>query len=738
MPTAQGGPIGIQPWKRYLFNAIRDRSGCVRALLLFWTLTFQVFESHVQAGGGPQNVLVVVNSRSWASCTIANYFCALRDVPAGHVVYLDWQDSVDQTDIQKFRDKILGPVIQSIEQRHLAAQIDYIVYSSDLPYAISYKQELKNKQDRWPTASITGLTYLTPLVMAKREDFSAHNVNWYMRPWLMLRSDSQQPLPESRGFCTTYGWTADRKQVNKTGRHYILSTMLGFTSGRGNSVSEVIRGLRKSAGADGTFPPGTIYFAQNNDVRSVVRQHAFEPVARELRSLGIKSQIVQRIVPHGKSDIQGLTTGQAELNWTQSNNRILPGAICENFTSFGAVLAEHGTQTPLSVFIRAGAAGTCGTVAEPMAILNKFPHPMLHVHYARGCSLAEAFYQSVHGPYQLLIVGDPLCRPWAKIPKIGVKGLQAGQTVNGTLQITPTVLSPRDFQPRYFEIYLQGQKLAVVQPEESWDLDTTKLADGYLELRVVAVDSAAIQTQGYLTLPFTIDNNNNNQLEFSIRPKDSVSWNEKLTVTAACPGSSEIVIFQHRRVLAKIEGDQGQAEIDPRLLGMGQVTLSCIATGSKDTTTYVAAKPVRVHVAPPRPFAAKSAPTRNMVPGLLLRRSDGSKQIVKKTNQASWPSEKGIGPRQPYTLQGYFQVPTEDVYQFQLAVNGQAQLWIDGKQVFEKESPAYHFNYIPVAFREGWHQVQLRGTSPYAPRVHFAFGGPGTQTVGADRFRCRP
>ena len=179
MATAQGRQIGFEPWSRYSFNTIQERSGCIRTLLLFWALTFQVFESHVQAGGGPQNVLVVVNSRSWSSCTIANYFCALRDVPEGHVVYLDWQENVDQTAIQKFRDKILGPILQAIEQRHLGGQIDYIVYSSDLPYAISYKQEQKNTQTRWPTASLTGLTYLAPLVMAKREEFSSQNVNWY-------------------------------------------------------------------------------------------------------------------------------------------------------------------------------------------------------------------------------------------------------------------------------------------------------------------------------------------------------------------------------------------------------------------------------------------------------------------------------------------------------------------------------------------------------------------------------
>ena len=145
MPTASSSPIRCQSGVCYAGNATPARYLTMRTLLVVWVLAFCAFESRAYAGGGPQNVLVVVNSRSWSSCTIANYFCALRDVPAGHVVYLDWQDHVDQTDIQKFRDKILGPILQSIEQRHLAGQIDYIVYSSDLPYAISYKQELKKK-----------------------------------------------------------------------------------------------------------------------------------------------------------------------------------------------------------------------------------------------------------------------------------------------------------------------------------------------------------------------------------------------------------------------------------------------------------------------------------------------------------------------------------------------------------------------------------------------------------------
>ena len=68
------------------------------------------------AGGGPENVFLVVNSASWASQAVANQYIHLRHIPADNVVYLDWDGGFEATDIATFRQQILGPVLQTLER----------------------------------------------------------------------------------------------------------------------------------------------------------------------------------------------------------------------------------------------------------------------------------------------------------------------------------------------------------------------------------------------------------------------------------------------------------------------------------------------------------------------------------------------------------------------------------------------------------------------------------------------
>ena len=119
--------------------------------------------------------------------------------------------------------------------------------------------------------------------------------------------------------------------------------MLGVTAGRGNSLGEILSYLRRSALADGTHPKGTIYYVQNDDIRSKVRHGLFPEAVRELKKLGVAAEILRGTVPLNKSDVQGVMMGTASFDWKASGSTILPGAICEHFTS---CRRHHDSQTP--------------------------------------------------------------------------------------------------------------------------------------------------------------------------------------------------------------------------------------------------------------------------------------------------------------------------------------------------------------------------------------------------------
>jgi hypothetical protein len=382
--------------------------------------------------------------------------------------------------------------------------------------------------------------------------------------------------------------------------------MLAVTAGRGNTVDEVLAYLRRSIEADATHPPGTIYFVKNRNIRSLVRQRAYPAVVDELEALGVAAEILVGTMPEDKADVQGVMMGTAKFDWKRSGSSIRPGAICDHLTSFGGVMRRDASQTSLAEFLRFGAAGSSGTVTEPYAIQEKFPFAMIQVHYARGCSLAEAFYQSVYGPYQLLIVGDPLCRPWARVPKVVLTNLEAGQEVSGTVKLRPRVdeLPPEDegsaeneagpgLKPiERFRIFIDGKLRAECAPGGTVTLDTTQLVDGYHEIRAAAIRSGLIQSQGHVIVGVKTANHGH-RIEASCRPAATAGYEEKVVVSAKAAGAKRIVVLHNARLLGSIAGKEGELKLDASKLGAGPVELRVIAL------TEAEGKPAPLAVAEP-------------------------------------------------------------------------------------------------------------------------------------------
>jgi hypothetical protein len=694
-----------------------------------------VFASNAEmkAGGGPENVFLVVNQRSWASLTVANHYIRLRQIPPSNVLYLDWAGSSETSDILSFREQILRPVLAAIQRRQLGDHIDYVIYSSDFPYTIDAGRELgglKLPNLFTPTGSITGMTYFWSSVMSHRPDFLKLDANRYVRP--VERTAADREHPNTHGFHSWYGWGTDGALLEAGGEHYLLSTMLAVTSGRGNSVSEVIAYLERSVVADGSRLPGTIYYMQNSDVRSTTRADDVPAAIESLKDLGVRAVSLAGDVPRNKIDVQGAMLGSEGFSWKDSGSNILSGAICENLTSFGGALHYGAPQTPLTDFLRYGAAGSSGTVVEPYAIQAKFPLPQIQVHYARGCSLAEAFYQSVACPYQLLIVGDPLCRPWATIPQVALSGIAPNVKVQGSIQVAPAVRSASESPVDRLDWYLDGMRLAMSEPDDTITLETKRLADGAHELRAVGVENSPIESQGNLVVPFTAENRQH-WIELSSEPPGRARWGEPLKLSVDAPGALGSVVTQGTRTLGKILGPSGALSIDPQVLGSGPVELRAVAIGAQGMLSNVASSPLALNVEP-----GSALPGRELSPGDVLRPGfelevEGQPPaIIERMAGESWLVQRGVKAGQSFKLQGVYTVVEDAVYQLQVRHFGSLVMEFDDTVVYDVRDDRGEQHYIPVVLGTGHHRLKVHGSMGSVVVLDLRIGNRGLPQIGGE------
>jgi uncharacterized protein (TIGR03790 family) len=731
-----------------------------------------------RAGGGPENVAVVINADSWASLAVANEYVALRRIPECNVIYLSELPGNLSIDVQQFRELILKPVLQTLDKRGLTGQIDCIAYSADLPYSVQVQGDLGEHRLHGvstPDASINGLTYLYPLVLTKDSPgYLSLTANRYFRhvagaPEHRARAtDSRQRADQAkkseaatletqppRAFHGETGWSSAGEPASPSeGRRYLLSTMLAMTSGRGNSVREAIDGLRRSAVADGVRPKGTIYYLENGDIRSTTRQWGFLSAARRLKQLGVAAEVLQGVLPQKKADVAGAMIGAADFNWKTSGSTILPGAICEHLTSFGGSMQESGGQTPISELLRYGAAGSSGTVTEPYAIQNKFPTPFLHVYYASGCTLAEAFYQSVRGPYQLLIIGDPLCRPWAAIPQVRIEG-PLGAAITG-----PTILravTGQGVKAGRSELYLDGRRVSRLPCGGEIRIDGGSLSDGYHEIRASIAAADPIETQGNAIVPIVVDNHGRS-IQVDLPPK-SVRLDQWVRLRARMPQARRILWLHNWRELAAADGPEAATSVPAAKLGLGKVRLQPVAllgaakslplsglplpethgsAGGQTTGSPIPAaelclgRPVELEIVPATPLPAIKQPPAGLAPGLRLSTPGQSMVVVEQTRQSDWLA-KVIRPGQEFTLEGYFETPAEDMYQFQTRASIGVELAVDG-QVLSQAGRS--LCYFPVSLAAGLHRLTVKGRTADHCVLELYFGGPGATSIGADRFRC--
>lgn len=543
-------------------------------------------------------------------------------------------------------------------------------------------------------------------------------------------------VQDTMGFSATAAWT-EKGEIADSGRdtgrdtrrdvgpHYMLSTMLGVNTGRANSVDEVLTCLKRASIADGTFPRGTIYIERNGDIRSATRAWAFADLVDQLKQAGVNCVLEDGVLPMNRADVAGAVVGIAEFDWNASKSKVIAGAICEHLTSCGGMMGERDGQTPCTEFIRAGAAGSSGAVTEPYALQEKFPSPFMHLHYVKGSTLAEAFYQSLEGPYQLLIIGDPMCSPWRARGSLSIEGAQSKDAVKGAI-----TLKPKCQNAAAFALFVDGLRIeeAGAGATASFTLDTGKHADGEHTISVVATlnDAPKTRIRRDVVLSFA---NHGQSVTIAKKPAPKVAWGQKIAMELACEGAASIEVLHFDQAVAKQNGANATIEIDSGALGMGRVELRPV--GVMSDGTRVQGPTIKVEIADPVTRHAGNTPA-GAQKGLKLVAGGRAPVAVLDTFSADWIATAGVKEGEEFELFGVFEAGRADLYQLQLRSNSAATIEIDGQPALS--GGEWNWRYAPVQLAQGRHELKLRGKASRDPRIDLRVGGAGTSHPSEQRF----
>ncbi|MEO5698048.1 MAG: TIGR03790 family protein [Burkholderiaceae bacterium] len=175
--------------------------------------------------------------------------------------------------------------------------------------------------------------------------------------------------------------------------------------------------IRRGVDSDGSLglrgaPPSNAYFVATSDVARSTRSRYFPPPGL-LRRFGVDVHVLKAQAIGNAQRVLLYQTGLARVEGLDSL-RWVPGALADHLTSFGGQLSGASGQMSILEWIDSGATASYGTVSEPCAHAQKFPHPqVLLLNYLQGASAIEAYWKSVAWPQQGVFIGEPLAAPFA-------------------------------------------------------------------------------------------------------------------------------------------------------------------------------------------------------------------------------------------------------------------------------------------------------------------------------------
>jgi hypothetical protein len=534
------------------------------------------------AGGTPEEALLIIDPTRPDAMYVGNYYLAARDIPRTNVLYMDPTAPNYTTFAADNIDALFGTLANLGIRDHtdyiiLPPASGYRVYAPDLIY------DLCSPVSHFALSSVYTLAFIKDQILSG--NMTVGRPNHYESP-------DNVPL----AFDSEILWRNGYPSETGSGHYYFIGAYLGYTGERGNTADEIIAMIDRAVAVDGTHPEGTFYFMETTDEARSGPRDGYYPTAVEIIiGLGGNAEHLFDVLPIGRYDCLGIMTGWASPDIEGADLTILPGAFCDHLTSYAGHF-DSSSQTKMSAWITKGAGGSWGAVEEPCNYAGKFPHARMHIYYFMGLSLGEAVLRSVgYVPFQGLLYGDPLTRPFAYLPEVDVPDAPT-EIVSGAIVLTPTA-TPTHPTAEIFQLDLliDGVLYSSIAPGEQFTVDTSELSDGWHDLRVLAYDDTDQRFTGRWVGSMTTDNHGR-AATLDVTPA-SGDWTTAFSADLAAVGVDvvEVRLLHNGRVVAAGPGASAQLAVYGLTLGAGPVCVNAealFADGEK-----VRSEPVDLEIA---------------------------------------------------------------------------------------------------------------------------------------------
>ncbi len=399
------------------------------------------------AGGSGLNVVVVVNQSSPNSVELGNYYCEQRDVPPQNVLRINWAGSATDWTRANLDAVLRAPLHAMLTSRQLTNQIDFVLLSMDLPYRVN---------ENTGSSATSGYNSTTSALFY---GFKPDGCDLNCPAGL---PSCNLPPASSNAYA---GSEAAFRQVppgNATSNSWLAVMLTASNLAQAKLI--VDRGVT----ADAAFPTQTTYLTKSYDLIRSLRYEEFDDAVFDTRLRAVSTVLATNASsPAGLGSLLGLQIG---VQWfPMSPGTFVPGAMADNLTSYSGDLFSSPDHTRVLDFIHAGATASYGTVVEPCAYLEKFASSRNYFYQARGFSIAECYYQSLTNPYQGIIVGEPLCAPFARTSTGNWNGLPANAVLSGTTNLSLQFSAPDNTRPiQQVDLFADGnwvQTLTNLSPQ---------------------------------------------------------------------------------------------------------------------------------------------------------------------------------------------------------------------------------------------------------------------------------